>query len=180
MQGPSLASAAQGQEYAALHRAQHGGAAVSLASSAPVGYTGMLDDSLRAVARIGPLDASVAQIQGLSDQSGGARRRRGYTLKRAMRNFRYGFMHPVRTGRRVARGVTRGLKRGLKRATKYRGGSRRSRSRRSRSQGGGAVGPMADYASPGTLLSPAQEARALAGMNPEWRLAADPKAFAPL
>jgi len=29
------------------------------------------------------------------------------------------------------------------------------------------------------LLSPADEARALGGMNPEWKLATDPTAFAP-
>jgi hypothetical protein len=32
---------------------------------------------------------------------------------------------------------------------------------------------------PGMLLSPAQEATALTGMNPEWKLAMDPSSFAP-
>ena len=36
-----------------------------------------------------------------------------------------------------------------------------------------------DYGAPGMLLSPDQEARALGGMNPEWKLASDPRAFAP-
>ena len=177
MNSASNLSHAQGKEYATLHANQHGGASVSLAAAAPVGYTGMLDESLRATARIGPIDASMAEIQGMSDQSGGGRRRRARrsrrrgTMKQAMRNFRYGFMHPVRTTRRVGRNVTRALKRALKR-----GGSRR---RGMRGGAGSAIGPMGDYASPGMLLSPAQEARALMGMNPEWRLAADPKAFAP-
>lgn len=173
MNSASKMSIAQGQEYAEIHANQHGGAAVSLAAAAPLGYTGMLDDSLRAAARIGPIDASMGEIQGMSDQSGGARRRRrrAYGLKHAMRNFRYGFMHPVRTTRRVGRNVTRGVKRVLK----MRAGSRR----KMRGGAGAAVGPMADYASPGMLLTPAQEARALMGMNQEWRLAADPKAFMP-
>lgn len=177
MNSASNMSHAQGKEYANIHANQHGGAAVSLAAAAPVGYTGMLDDSLRATARIGPIDASMAEIQGMSDQSGGGRRRRGRAsrvrgaIKGAMRNFRYGFMHPVRTTRRVGRNVTRALKRALK----FRG----SRRRGMRGGAGSSIGPMADYASPGMLLSPAQEARALMGMNPEWRLAADPKAFAP-
>ena len=47
-----------------------------------------------------------------------------------------------------------------------------------RKQRGGASNP-ADYASPSMLLSPAMEAKALGGMNPEWKLAADPTAFAP-
>jgi hypothetical protein len=37
----------------------------------------------------------------------------------------------------------------------------------------------ADYGSPGMLLSPGAEARALAGMNPEWKLAMDPNSFTP-
>jgi hypothetical protein len=32
---------------------------------------------------------------------------------------------------------------------------------------------------PGMLLSPGQEAAALTGMNPEWKLAMDPNSFAP-
>jgi hypothetical protein len=37
----------------------------------------------------------------------------------------------------------------------------------------------ADYSSPGMLLSPSAERAALGAMNPEWRLASDPSAFAP-
>ena len=42
-----------------------------------------------------------------------------------------------------------------------------------------ALSQAQDYSAPGMLLSPAAEARALAGMNPEWKLATDPSAFAP-
>jgi hypothetical protein len=42
-----------------------------------------------------------------------------------------------------------------------------------------ALSQAQDYSAPGMLLSPAGEARALAGMNPEWKLATDPSAFAP-
>lgn len=116
---------------------QAGGAAYSLASSAPPGYTGMLDDSLRAIARVGVLDQSMEGIQGMSDQSGGGKRR----------------------------------------------GSKKGKSaRRRRMNGGAAMTPLStasDYAAPGVLLSPNQEAQALAGMNPEWKLATDPNAFTP-
>ncbi len=130
-------SLAQGQDYEQIHANQHGGAAVSLASSAPVGYTGVLDDSLRATARIGGLDASLAEIRGMSDQAGGGRRR------------------------------------------KARRGKGRSRRGRRGMRGGAQPVVPADYGSPGMLLSPGQEARALMGMNPEWKLAADPQSFAP-
>jgi hypothetical protein len=49
-------------------------------------------------------------------------------------------------------------------------------------RGGAALTPLghaADFGSPGMLLSPNQEAQALAGMNPEWKLASDPGAFKP-
>lgn len=36
-----------------------------------------------------------------------------------------------------------------------------------------------DFRAPGMLLTPGQEAAALGGMNPEWKLATDPNSFAP-
>jgi hypothetical protein len=154
---PMAQSLAQGIEYNKIHAAQRGGAAISLAAAAPVGYTGMLDDSLRAAARIAPLDQAVGQIQGMSDQSGGARRRRRASSLR-----------------KASKAVTRKLKAMRARLMKI----MRRFSRSGRKMRGGALNP-ADYAAPGMLLSPAMEAKALAGMNPEWKLAADPAAFAP-
>jgi hypothetical protein len=74
MKGPSQLSGAQGTEYKEIHKGQYGGGAPL--EGAPVGTTGLLDESLRATARISPLDQSVEAIQGMSDQSGGRRRRR--------------------------------------------------------------------------------------------------------
>ncbi len=150
-------SLAQGVEYAKIHANQHGGAAVSLAAAAPVGYTGMLDNSLRAIARIGPLDESVMQIQGMSDQSGGGRKRGGNYLKASGKMLQ-----------KSLKGVRNYLKKVLKVVTRT----------RKMQMGGGALVP-ADYGAPGMLLSPAMEAKALAGMNPEWKLATDPRSFAP-
>lgn len=175
----------QGKEYASLHAGQHGGAAVSLAAAAPLGYTGMLDESLRAIARVGPIDQAIGQIQGMSDQSGGARRRRRgtYRLRNAARNFRYGFTHPVKVTRKRTAVLFKNLKSSLKRLSKavknVAKPSKMSKRRRMRGGAGAQIGPMADYAAPGMLLGPAQEARALMGMNPEWKLAADPTSFAP-
>lgn len=153
MNSASALSHSQGKEYASIHANQHGGAAVSLVSSAPVGYTGVLDDALRATARIGPLDQALNQIQGMSDQSGGGRRRgkKRMSLKALMKSVK----------------------------AKVKKSLRKLRSRKMRGGAGAQVGPVADYGSPGMLLSPAQEARALMGMNPEWRLATNPAAFAP-
>ena len=53
---------------------------------------------------------------------------------------------------------------------------------KSRKQRGGmpyALTQAQDYSTPGMLLSPTAEKAALAGMNPEWKLASDPSAFAP-
>jgi len=72
MDGSSKMNLAQGTDYASIHKGQHGG-------MAPVGYTGMLDDSLRATARVGVLDESIQAIQGMSDQSGGFHK--GFTRK---------------------------------------------------------------------------------------------------
>jgi hypothetical protein len=61
----------QGVQFAGMHVGQHGGAA-------PVGYTGVLDDSLRASARTDATMVQYGQIAGMkdSDQAGGRRRRR--------------------------------------------------------------------------------------------------------
>jgi hypothetical protein len=60
------------------------------------------------------------------------------------------------------------------------GGKRGKRgTRRMRGGFAYALSQAQDYSAPGMLLSPAGEARALAGMNPEWKLATDPSAFAP-
>lgn len=150
MLSASKLNSAQGLDYGRLHVGQHGGAAVSLANSAPPGYTGMLDDSLRGIARVGVLDESLAGIQGMSDQSGGSRKK-----SRSMRKKKNGNMMG---GKR---------KKGMSRRKKMRGGS------------GFTLANAQDVGSPGMLLSPNQEATALQGMNPEWKLATDPGAFKP-
>jgi hypothetical protein len=69
MVGASKMSMAHGGDFFGYHAKQHGG-------MAPLGYTGMLDDSLRASARVSPLDQAGAAIVGLKDQAGGRRKRR--------------------------------------------------------------------------------------------------------
>jgi hypothetical protein len=71
---PSQLNLAAGRQYGFLHAGQHGGAATPL-TGAPVGYTGVLDSSLRSSAGVDVSDRANAEILGLSDQSGGGRRR---------------------------------------------------------------------------------------------------------
>jgi len=128
-------SMAQGGDFFGYHAKQHGG-------MAPVGYTGMLDDSLRASARVTPLDQAGAAIMGLKDQAGGRRKRRS-------------------TKRRSTK----------RRSTKRRSTKRRSTKRRStRRQNGGmrALGSM-DVGAPSMLLQGPQAHQALSTMHHEWR-----------
>ena len=99
MVGASKMSMAQGGDFFGYHANQHGG-------MAPLGYTGMLDESLRASARVSPLDQAGAAIVGLKDQAGGRRKKRTtkkrttkkrVTKKRATRSKRrqYGGMRAL-------------------------------------------------------------------------------------
>ena len=149
MNSMSKQSLAQGSDYQSIHSNQHGG-------MAPVGYTGMLDDSLRSYARVGVLDQSIAAASGMSDQGGGGHRK--FKSKTAMKKYKLALNKMLKMVR-----------------------SRPMKSRRMRQTGGsqGSLSQAQDYSAPGMLLSPSAEARALAGMNPEWKLATDPSSFAP-
>jgi hypothetical protein len=139
MKAPSALSLAQGGDYEALHRNQHGG------FIAPVGYTGMLPADLQATARVLPTMQSLAAASGMQD--GGARR-----------------------GKKINHRAIMAMLKKLNKKMK------------SRKQRGGmpyALTQAQDYSTPGMLLSPTAEKAALAGMNPEWKLASDPAAFAP-
>jgi hypothetical protein len=139
---PSKMMLGQGNEYQSLHSGQHGGAVAINPSPAPPGYTGVLEDGLR--------DESLKAIQGMSDQAGGARRRRRGSKRRGSK----------------------------KRGSKKRGSKKRG-TRRMRGGAAYSIADAQDFRAPGMLLSPAQEQTALGGMNPEWKLAMDPNSFAP-
>lgn len=88
----------QGVEFAKMHVGQHGGGEnatmpqlglnkAQFGGAAPVGYTGMLDDGLRASARVDATFAQYGQIAGLkdADQAGGRRRRKARKTGRKSR-----------------------------------------------------------------------------------------------
>lgn len=173
MEAASKLSLAQGGDYQNIHSKQHGG-------MAPVGYTGVLDDSLRASARIAVLDQSVGAIQGMSDQSGGGRIK---NIKKSMKAL----LRRVKNTKKSTKAfLLRGFK-AIRKVLKAKKGKKSTRKntmamRMRKKQRGGSTHALTqaqDYSAPGMLLSPAAEARALAGMNPEWKLATDPSSFAP-
>jgi hypothetical protein len=152
MSASSRMNMGQGSDYLRLHQGQYGGAAVSLAAAAPMGYTGMLDDSLRSTARVGVLDQSMDAIQGMQD--GGGRRKKGrmnHKLIAAMlkklnkkgsktRRQRGGMpialtMALLKKARKFIRGGG-GMSRGMGRAMRQRGGMFRGLSRAIRQRGG--------------------------------------------
>lgn len=143
----------QGSEYQSIHAGQHGGAYAGNPSPAPPGFTGMLDDSLRGQAWQTPLDQSIGAIKGMSDQAGGGKKRK-MTKK-------------MRAKMMKMRRLTKKMAAMAKKLRKMRGGAAYS------------IAGAQDVAAPGMLLSPGQEATALGGMNPEWKLATDPNSFSP-
>jgi len=101
MLSASKMSGAQGLDFLGKHAAQHGGGDLM---GAPVGDTGMLDSSLRASARMGPLDASYQAVVGMRDQSGGKRKR-----KASRRSSRRSCRRSTRRNRRSSRRQSGGM-----------------------------------------------------------------------
>ena len=100
MLSASKMSGAQGLDFLGKHAAQHGGGGLM---GAPVGDTGMLDSSLRASARMGPLDASYQAVVGMRDQSGGKRKRKA--SRRNRRSSRRSTRRNRRSSRRQSGGM---------------------------------------------------------------------------
>ena len=150
MAGMQMQSLNQGKQFDAYHANQHGGALEGGPFPGAIVEPSILPQALHASARVAPIDAAIAQIQNLKDQSGG---RRGRNRKAS------------RKGRKASR--------------KGRKGSRKSRNTRRYRGGSYDLANAESVSAPGMLLSPAMEARALNGMNAEWKLAENPMAFAP-
>ena len=135
-------SLAQGNQFAAMHKNQHGGGLDAGPFPGAVVAPTVLPENLHASARVAPLDAAIREIQGLKDQSGG--RRRGRRASKKSKKTRKG-----RKGRKGMRG------------------------------GAWSMGNEQSVSAPGMILPPGLEARAVSGMNAEWKLAENPNAFAP-
>ena len=153
MLSPSSSSLAQGVDYKQIHMGQHGGKRL-IGGAAPLESIGeTLPQELQGPASVTSTMNAFREIQGMSDQTGGARRKR------------------------------RGSKRAKRSGSKRRGSKRAKRSKRRGTKrrgmklyGGGANANPAAASAPGLIL-PSSVTEG--GMNPEWNLAKDPQAFAP-
>lgn len=147
----------QGQQFASYHTNQHGGAAL-VGGPYPgiVGGEALLSDTLAASARVGPLNAALNEIKGMQD---GGRRRRN-----------------TRRNRKASKKNRKASKKNRKNRRSSR--SNRKTSRRNRRYHGGAMPAMnpGSTSAPGLIL-PSNVS--VPGMNPEWKLAENPRAFAP-
>ena len=158
MLSPSSSSLAQGVDYKQIHMGQHGGKPL-IGGAAPLESIGeTLPQELQGPASVTSTMNAFREIQGMSDQTGGARRKRRGT-KRAKRSG------SKRSGSK--RSGSKRAKRSKRRGTKRRG---------MKLYGGGANANPAAASAPGLIL-PSSVTEG--GMNPEWNLAKDPQAFAP-
>ena len=150
----------QGQQFASFHANQHGGAAL-VGGPYPgiVGGEPLLSDNLAASARVGPLNAALNEIKGMQD---GGRRRGSRRNRKGSRRNRKGSRRNRKGSRRNRRGSRRN-RRGSRRNRRYRGGAMPAMNPGSTGAGGMLL--------PSSVTVP--------GMNPEWKLAENPRAFAP-
>ena len=166
MNGPMNMSLKQGGEYAVLHEGQHGGG--SPLTGAPAFQSEVLPESMVTAARTGGTLEAFREIQGMRDQAGGGRRRRR----------RHGGARNSNNNN-TNNNNNSGGQDGGRRRRKSRGRKTRGRKSRRRRQGGGAL-EGADVSAPGMLLSGNSARHAEGAMNPEWQLAKNPSAFAPM
>jgi hypothetical protein len=172
MLSPSSSSLAQGVDYKQIHMGQHGGKNLLKGGAAPLESIGeTLPQELQGPASVTSTMNAFRDIQGMSDQTGGARRKRRGSKRRGSK--RRGTKRAKRRGSKRAkrRGSKRAKRRGSKRA-KRRGTKRRGM----KLYGGGANANPAAASAPGLIL-PSSVTEG--GMNPEWSLAKDPQSFAP-
>lgn len=190
---PAAQSLAQGRQFGEMTASFHGGAAAY-----PDSFDSVLPADLQESARVASTFQAFDEIKGLTDQAGGRRRRGRKSRKgrkgRKGRKTRGGKRShvPGHVGRKSRKNYRKGGKRlgCLRKSRKAnmrktrkggkRRGNRKSRVMYRRRRGGGLL-PNVDYAGvndPGMLLS--KNMYQEAGLNPEWDLAADPNAFAPV
>lgn len=164
--GPMNINLAQGKQFDAYHRQQHGGGLGYGPYPGAVDAPTVLPADLTAAARLLPLNDAFAQIRGMTDQDGGRRRKGSRKSRKSRKSHK-----KQRGGDFVRWGGARRVSR--KRSTKGRKGSKKQR--------GGSYSemrfpmPVSDETK---MLIPAN-LQAQAGLNPEWKLAENPLSFAP-
>lgn len=171
MEGMMKQSLAQGENYQNIHAAQHGGAYTPLGGAAlQEALSGSSLSPNAAASRTEQLDAAYNAIKNMEDYPGerggavaqkGGKHRRGHKGRKGMKS-RKGKSHK---GRKVTRKGRKAMR----------------KTRKGRKMRGGAAydSNPAPFTGPSLLLSGPQMAKALSGMNAEWKLAENPAAFAP-
>jgi hypothetical protein len=173
--GPMDLNLAQGKQFAEYHKEQHGGAAYGPYPGA-VDEASVLPSDLIASAKLLPLNASFDYIRQFGPSSdnpnlAGGKRRRG--SRKASRKARKASRKARKASRKAHRKTHRKQRGGLYR---WGGGGRRRRGMK-----GGAYSEMRfpmPVGDESKMLIPSA-LQQQAGLNPEWRLAENPMAFAP-
>ena len=182
--GPAELNLGQGRQFSNMTRSYHGGGLVGGPYPTALGDT--LPQNLIASARLEPLQKAFDEIKGMQD--GGRRRnsrkasRKNRTLKGRKASRKNRKASRTLKGRKASRKNRKGSRKNRKASRKNRKDrnarkSRRDRKNRNSRKGGAQLGYQ-NVNAPGMLLTNAQYAKA--GLSPEWALAKDPNAFAPL
>jgi len=188
MDAGSKLNLAQGNQYGAMHKDQHGG-------EANVGYTGVLPSDMRAAARVGQMGGmsrmgpmgpmgQMGQMGGMAPVGdtgmleAGLREAARIQPLDASTTEIAGMRDQGGGGRRKTnmRKSRNNMRKSRTNMRKSRTNMRKSRNNMRKSMRGG----MADVGSPSMLLPVDMERQAVSGMNPEMKLAENPNAFSPL
>ena len=173
MKGPMNMSLHQGQQFADFHKNQHGGVLLGGPYPGIVTEEALIPANMAAAARTAPLNAALNEIKGMSDQAGGKRKGRK-NRKNTMRKRRNNMSMRKRRNNMSMR------KRRNNMSMRKRRNNMSMRKRRNNiNMMGGAVLSPSLVTAPGLLLPSGLEAKAVSGMNAEWKLAENPRSFAP-
>ncbi len=158
----------QGQEFLDANKAMHGGALGGADYGDAFSGSPLIPESMAGAARVAPLDAAFKEIAGMKDMEGGRRRRRASRKSRKGRKASRKSRKSRRASRKSRRSASR--KNMRKMGCTYRKG------RKMNMYGGAAVTySPADFGAKEMLLDDYSGA----GLNAEWKDAANPDDMAP-
>ena len=187
--GPAELNLGQGRQFSNMTRSYHGGGLVGGPYPTALGNT--LPQDLIGAAKLEPLQKAFDEIKGMQD--GGRRRNSRKTSRKNRKGSRKNRKNRTLKGRKASRKNRKNRKasrknrkasrknrtlKGRKASRKNRKNRKASRKNRKANRKGGAHLGYQNVNAPGMLLTNAQYAKA--GLSPEWALAKDPNAFAPL
>ena len=172
MKAPMDMSLSQGQQFADYHKNQHGGVLLGGPYPGVVTEEALIPASMALSARTAPLNAALNEIRNMNDQAGGKRKRRN-TMRKSRKNRKSTRKNNMSGRKRRNNNMSMSMRRRRNNNMSMR------RRRNNMNMMGGAVFSPALTSAPGLLLPPGLEAKAVSGMNNEWKLAENARAFAP-